>query len=99
MSDNQPTTMEKETRLAEVLDAYLADLEAGTAPGPEELLARHPDLAGDLKECLASLAYIRRAAAQDPGARPAGDATADAGAPGGVLGDFRLVREVGRGGM
>ena len=49
MSNNQPTVMEKETRLAEVLDAYLAELEAGTAPGPEELLARHPDLAADLR--------------------------------------------------
>jgi serine/threonine protein kinase/Flp pilus assembly protein TadD len=100
MNDHQPTVTEKETRLAEVLDAYLAEREAGTAPRPEELLARHPDLAGDLKECLASLAYIKRASVKAPEAGPAGNGTADAEAPGGgVLGDFRIVREVGRGGM
>jgi hypothetical protein len=58
----QSASVDKDASLAEVLDAYLAGLHAGTAPSQEELLARHPDLAGDLKECLASLAFIRQAA-------------------------------------
>ena len=52
MNDRSVFSMDREGRLAEVLDAYLAALEAGTSPDVEDLLARHPDLAGDLRECL-----------------------------------------------
>src|SRR5262249_11316404 len=41
--------------LARVLEQYLGALEAGTAPDREVFLAAHPQLAGELRECLASL--------------------------------------------
>jgi hypothetical protein len=43
-----PDTPSREERLNEVIAAYLETAEAGRAPGRAELLARHPDLAGDL---------------------------------------------------
>jgi WD40 repeat protein len=90
-----------ETRLVEVLDAYLAAAQEGRAPTREELLAAHPELAADLETCLASLEFIRQASLS---ASPlVGHPTAIEGDQGdsglGDLGDFRILREVGRGGM
>jgi WD40 repeat protein/serine/threonine protein kinase len=88
-----------EDSAARALDAYLAAVEAGTAPPREQFLERHPQLADDLDACLAALRFIGRAA-EAPRALAAG-AAADPlpEAPPGQLGDYRLVREVGRGGM
>ncbi len=118
MNDPAPATPEADARLADVLDDYLAALQAGTAPPTDVLLARHPELAGDLAECLASLDLLRRAAAEteDTGQRtevrgqrsevreePASSLllTSDLWplTSGSELGDFRLLRVVGRGGM
>jgi serine/threonine protein kinase/Flp pilus assembly protein TadD len=99
MNDKSALSVNRDDRLAEVLDAYLAAQEAGAPPDIEELLARYPDLAGDLKECLASLAFIRRAEVRASRPSIGGNASAEGEAVGGVLGDFRIVREVGRGGM
>jgi eukaryotic-like serine/threonine-protein kinase len=90
-----------EARLVEILDAYLAAAQEGRAPSREALLAEHPDLAADLETCLASLEFIRQVSlsgspmAGAPIAIEAGDGEAGLG----DLGDFRIVREVGRGGM
>jgi len=73
-------------RLVTILDQYLANLEAGSPPEREKLLAAHPDLAPQLERCLSGMEFIHRAA------RPAADAPVQ-------LGDFRIIREVGRGGM
>jgi WD40 repeat protein/serine/threonine protein kinase len=87
--------------LAAVLDGYLADVEAGSAPPLAELLARHPHLADGLRECLDALDLIRRGAGAAAPPRPQADGH-EPDPPGeapGTLGDFRIVREVGRGGM
>ncbi len=76
----------KATELFQVLDRYLAELQAGTAPNQASLLAQYPHLAGELKECLAGIDFVHRAAKPNPNAPTR-------------LGDFRIVREVGRGGM
>src|SRR6266536_222779 len=83
--------VDRDLRLTQVLDTFLAALHAGTPPEQSVLLAQHPDLAEELRECLASLAFIRQAAqpAEGSGEEPAPK----------ELGDFRLVREIGRGGM
>ena len=65
------------------------------------LLAEHPELAEDLEACLASLEFIRQASLTAP---PLVDdekaVEASEGETGiGDLGDFRLIAEVGRGGM
>jgi hypothetical protein len=83
-ADYQPSAVGE--KLARVLDQYLADLEAGRAPPREQLLAEHPDLAAQLEPCLSGIEFIHRAA------RPGPEAPTR-------LGDFQIVREVGRGGM
>jgi serine/threonine protein kinase len=72
--------------LVRVLDDYLADLQAGRAPDRAQLLTAHPDLAAQLEQCLSGIEFVHRAAQPAPGAPT-------------QLGDFRIVREVGRGGM
>jgi serine/threonine protein kinase len=94
-------TPQEKDRLTEVLDRYLSSLEAGVPQQREELLAAHPDLAGPLATYLQSLDDLHdvaagfggnsRRAAQAEAASPAGDEKR--------LGDFRLLREIGRGGM
>ena len=80
------------------LELYLAALQAGHRPSREAFLADHPDLVGDLAQCLDVLEFIHSAARIGT----TGDATpspSDALAPDTVLGEFRLIREAGRGGM
>jgi len=72
------------TRLVEVLDQYLLDLKAGRKPDRAKLLEANPELASQLEACLAGVEFIH--AGSEPAARKR-------------LGDFRILREVGHGGM
>jgi eukaryotic-like serine/threonine-protein kinase len=85
--------------LAKILDEYLLAIEHGDPISPGDLLARHPDLTDELRGYLSGLQKIHCAVA------PAADRQAwvSSGPSGptmsGELGDFRFVRELGRGGM
>lgn len=68
-----------------ILDEYLEALKRGTAPSRDELLARHPDLAPQLRACLEGVEFLRSVDAAPLSAHQ--------------LGDFRLIRQVGEGGM
>jgi serine/threonine protein kinase len=94
----EPEADEDDPRLVEALREYQAALDAGRRPSRKELLARYPDIAADLADCLAGLDLLHSAAPRlhAPEHRPGPEAAL---APEGTLGDFRLVREVGRGGM
>jgi serine/threonine protein kinase/Flp pilus assembly protein TadD len=81
--------------LAGILGDYLTALEAGQAPDKEELLSAHPELAERLTACLESLELVHLVAEAE-GPAPAME-TADPGSR--SLGDFRIRREIGRGGM
>src|SRR5216683_1531214 len=88
-------------RIIEALDHYLAAIEAGEKPNRQAFLARHADIAGPLAECLDGLEALQAASSAG---RPS---TAEAGLAGmsaewqpeAPLGDFRIVGEIGRGGM
>ena len=97
-----------EQKLNEVLLAYVEDAEAGRPPDRQRLLTAYPELRAELEEFFAShdevdrlAAPVRRATREaavvpsGPAAGKASDLTADIG----QLGDFRILREVGRGGM
>jgi tetratricopeptide (TPR) repeat protein len=79
--------------LAEILDEYLVALEAGNPPDRDALLAKHPELAEELEAALLGVDFVYSAAP-----RLAPDEHADT-LPGRSLGDYRLLRELGRGGM
>ena len=72
--------------LAAILDRYMADLHAGEAPDRRQLLEEHPELAAQLDACLAGIEFIHQAT---------GSATETPA----TLGEFRIIRELGRGGM
>ncbi len=84
-------------RLMAVLESYLVEQERGLAPDAEQLVARHPELAEPLRAYLRGLDFLHRAAAgfSTPG-RPAPTALETSERQ---LGDFAVVREIGRGGM
>jgi serine/threonine protein kinase len=82
--------------LLAVVQQYMADIDAGRRPNRRELISRHPEIAADLSACLQGLSFVNQAAQQMV-------RTADPVAPDlstqQPLGDFRLIREIGRGGM
>ncbi|MCI0464779.1 MAG: serine/threonine protein kinase [Gemmataceae bacterium] len=90
-------------RVLQALDEYLAALEAGQQPDRQALQARYPEVAEDLARCLDGLEFIKAAAPQLRSSAAAVRLPAAASLPelqpGMALGDYRIVREVGRGGM
>src|SRR5260370_30977818 len=87
MQTESMSSEDREQRLDEVLAAYLKAVEAGHAADRGEWLARHPQFAAELGEFFADQNQFERFAAV---LRRTLDAP---------LGDFRILREVGRGGM
>ena len=82
----------------EVLAAeYLERLRQGQAPSISEYAAQHPELAEDIQELFPTIAVTERLKARQ--ARSSGGRAALGGARPERLGDFRLIREIGRGGM
>jgi serine/threonine protein kinase len=66
-------------------------------PDHEEFISRHPEIAAELRECLSALQLVHGTAPElgrDAGERPAGLSAEPR-----LLGDYRLLREIGRGGM
>lgn len=84
-------------RVFEAMQEYLLALESGRRPAPEEFLDRHPYIRATLAGCIDALELVH-AVGQRPApplvSSPAGDAH-----PAVPLGDFQLLREIGRGGM
>jgi serine/threonine protein kinase len=90
-------TLQPTSRVLRLLEGYLEELEGGRRPNPDELAARHPELAEPLRACLASLELLHGAALSLRGGPM--PAAAAAVLPPGRLGEFRIRRTVGRGGM
>ena len=91
ISDDDP-------RLVRALEEYLFATERGRRPDRAEFLARHAPIAAALASSLDMMDLVRSAA---PDFDPAADAAPPPQEvrPRSQLGDFRVVREVGRGGM
>ncbi len=81
-----------ESLMAQVADEFLDRLARGDAPTIEEYTQRYPRIANFIRQMFPTLAAMR---APDQDALPS---STEDGAPG-QLGDFRIVRQVGRGGM
>jgi len=83
----------RQSELARVLDDYLAAVEAGEVVDPGALPAAHPEIAERLRACLSVLRVASRVEARadaDAAIEPAVDTR---------LGDFHIVRMIGRGAM
>jgi len=94
----------EDPRIIEALEAYLEVVEAGEPPRLRDFIERYPEIAEGLERCLTGMEAIRAVAPQFR------DETSDSETTGEVeigfqaalpqtLGDYRLDRELGRGGM
>jgi serine/threonine protein kinase len=85
--------------LAELVESLTARLQAGQPIDLDRIARDHPAQAEPLRQLLPALEALAGVAVKDRGP------VSDSGAPDldmslrGVLGDFRIVREIGRGGM
>src|SRR5437899_3109414 len=93
-SDLSEDTPQDPELLAAVRE-YMNALDAGLRPSRREWLARYPEIAEQLGPCLDGLAFVHSAAGKLLAAEELEGI--DAGAMARPLGDFRLLREIGRG--
>jgi eukaryotic-like serine/threonine-protein kinase len=96
---NEPAALDEsdaqDAELARVLEACFVDIESGHEINRAQLAAEHPDIAERLQVCLSTLDLVEQGAA----ALRAPPAEQETGELTGRLGDFDIIREVGRGGM
>ncbi|MBI3860562.1 MAG: hypothetical protein HY290_01555, partial [Planctomycetia bacterium] len=90
-------------RIVSTVRDYLEKLETGQIPDRDAFINRYPELSTEIRDCLDGLELVHKALQTEPPPRPAAPAFpgGDLPIPGGagLLGDFRILREIGRGGM
>ena len=95
-----PFANESDDRLGEAIETYLALVEQGAAPEPEAFAARYPDLGEDIRSALEGLELVNGLVGH-----ASGSGSGYGGGPGRCLesgrriAGYRVVRELGRGGM
>jgi WD40 repeat protein/serine/threonine protein kinase len=85
-------------RLDQLADEIADRYRRGERPGLEEYIDRYPDLAAEIRELFPALVEVERVE-EDRGIEPPGPRAKPRPAPPPRVGDYRIVREVGRGGM
>jgi hypothetical protein len=100
--DSGVPASDKDDRLGEAIETYLALIEQGTAPDPEVFAAGYPDLSEDIRAALEGLELVHglvgpvsgTGARSGPGGGPGRNVES-----GRRIAGYRVVRELGRGGM
>jgi eukaryotic-like serine/threonine-protein kinase len=85
--------------LVRAVEEYQAMAQAGLPADPQSFAKRNPEIARELTACLEDLELVNQAAApalNGAGGDIPGESTGEP--PPHTLGDFRIIREVGRGG-
>src|SRR5262245_8316345 len=87
--------------LADLVDRLTAQMQAGEAIDWSEVARQHPEHLDELRRLWPALGALDVLSNSGPEVVPgvAPPAAADMGLESGVLGDFRLIHEIGRGGM
>ncbi|HEY7310310.1 MAG TPA: serine/threonine-protein kinase [Gemmataceae bacterium] len=87
-------------RLLQAVQEYLDLLERGQHPHRQDFLRRYPDIAEPLACCLDGLELVHKTAPVGPASRAGPEVPLGSRhLPADPLGDFQIVREIGRGGM
>jgi serine/threonine protein kinase len=89
------TTSERDS-IEALADSFVARFRDGQRPSIEEYARRHPELADELRELLPALVLLEQHGSPDDVASTTNAATV---ATPQEIGDFTIVREIGRGGM
>jgi serine/threonine protein kinase len=89
----------EDPRVVRALEEFLAEREAGWEPDRQAFLRRHAAVAEALAECLDGLELLGAAAVPLKASAQANAPADSEQVPGFPLGDYRILREVGRGGM
>jgi serine/threonine protein kinase len=85
-------------RFEELAEEFAARFRRGERPSLQEYIDRCPDLVDEIRELFPALVEVERVKEDQP-ARPGAAEVAAALPSLGHVGDYRVVREVGRGGM
>src|SRR5450759_2469609 len=95
---NEPEACDRDDRLGEAIEAYLALAEAGPPPDPETFAEQHGDLRDDLLAALEGLALVQGLVGE-PGRSGHGHGPGSRLESGRRIAGYKIVRELGRGGM
>src|SRR5437899_2114423 len=97
MSDNDVSSADP---LGQIADEFVEAFRQGKRPSVEEFARRYPEHADEIRDMLPALVLMEQAKSADdtPGQQRPAKAAA-AAAPLQQLGDYQILREVGRGGM
>jgi hypothetical protein len=97
MSDNNPSAVDP---LGQIADEFVEAFRQGRRPSVEEFARRYPDHADAIREMLPALVLMEKAKSGDDSSGQGRQRKASAAArPLQQLGDYQILREVGRGGM
>ncbi len=84
--------------IEKLADEFADRQRRGDRPDVEDYVSRYPDLANEIRDIFPALVMMKQVAPQDDDLRETGNATV-ASAPPQQLGEYRILRELGRGGM
>jgi WD40 repeat protein/serine/threonine protein kinase len=97
MTDNSPSAADP---FGQIADEFVEAFRQGKNPSVDEFARRYPDHANEIREMLPALLLMERAKSADDTPEQQKHARASATAARlRQLGDYRILREVGRGGM
>lgn len=88
------TDINDELTLDQIAESFLNRLRSGERPSIQEYVAKYPELAGDIEELFPTLASLEQYDAGSSRSMHVSDFKAPQ-----KLGDYHIIREVGRGGM
>src|SRR5262249_33227993 len=97
MSDNDPSDADP---FGAIADEFVEGFREGKRPSVEEFARRYPEHADEIREMLPALVLMEKAKSADDATGEEAKASVPAAVPSlRQLGDYRILREVGRGGM
>src|SRR5262245_14839657 len=96
MTDKDPSSADP---LGQIADEFVDAFRQGQTPAVEDFARRYPEHAEELRDMLPALVLMERAKSAEAGGLPLQANASTAVAPLMQLGDYQILREIGRGGM